>query len=319
MGKRQRSIESQFRYVIESSRCFGRSKYVDRQKGIDTESKIYSYNTNHNMVDIAKDFGSYMKEHHKDIKQVCDINETHVQDYIDHKANTCNQNTLNQIYSRIRKLEAMAKKVYKYSDVNFGLSKINKNVAIRTDKMRSIAMDEGHYKEIIKTDVDSDWKRATQLSHEFGLRVSEACKLRPQDLRENSIYVFQSKGGRSRNIKIETSGQRMLVAELKQYAKKNRMSDTETIIKAKSDSINRGLRERAKKLGYSQYTEAKTGMHSVRKNYCIREYDKELEAWENNNGKWESKGINMEVWDIVSNKIGHGEGRHELAHAYLCR
>lgn len=318
MGK-PRSIQSQLRYVIEQSISFGRSKHNDRINGVDTESKLYSYSNTNNMVDTAKDFATYMKENHKDIKQVSQIKAEHIQGYLDTKALTCNQNTLDQLYSRLGKLETMANKVYKHSDINFEMSAVNKNVATRTTKMRDVAMTEKDYQEIINTDKPSDWKRATQLSHEFGLRVSESCKLKVQDIKENSIYIYQSKGGRSREIKIETAEQRALVTELKEYAKQKGFADNETIIKAKPDSVNKGLRERSQKLGLTKYTEAKTGMHAVRKNYCIREYDKELEKWEAANEKWDKSKINMEAWDKVSHKIGHGDGRTDLAHSYLCK
>ena len=115
-----RSISKQLEHAVHECFTPGHSKRTDKfNPAIDTSWKIYSLTSRRDMLDLAKDFGKYMKEKHSEIKKAFDISQVEIQGYLDKKAATCVDRTLDKIISRLGKLESCCKHAYSGSDFSW--------------------------------------------------------------------------------------------------------------------------------------------------------------------------------------------------------
>ena len=68
----------------------GHSKRADKfNPAIDTSWKIYSSNSRRDMLDMAKDFGEFLREHFPETTRFRQITPGNIQAYIDSMAATC--------------------------------------------------------------------------------------------------------------------------------------------------------------------------------------------------------------------------------------
>ena len=174
------------------------------------------------------------------------------------------------------------------------------------ESMRTIAMKESDYEKIVNVSSSAKGYFAVKLSHAFGLRVSETVKVRPCDIRDNKLIVYKSKGGKTRILPIETKEQKEIISQLKDIATRESRASDKPILNINKGSVNKWLSTRCKQLGIRTYNDHKSSIHSIRKNWAIREYRKELM----NNDK-------KTAWANVSEKLGHGRDREDLREVYL--
>lgn len=295
------TIRSQLISSINNSFYPGTSKFLDRKNGDYIKmTKIYSYAEKQALTDTAKDFSKWLKSSQSTIKMIKEIDSTIIKEYLNSKTDSCTTHTIKAISSRINKLSILSSTMY------------NRNIVWKIDKvpqgketLRTIAMKESDYKAIIDVKSSPQGKIAVELAHAFGLRVSEI-KIRPCDIKANSIVIYKSKGGKTRIMPIETKEQRVIINKLKSISKENNTKSNQPILTIKPASANKWLHDRCKKLGITTYNNHKTSFHSIRKNWAIREYKKEL----NNH---DSKT----AWSNVSEKLGHGREREDLRKVYL--
>lgn len=295
------TIRSQLISSINNSFSPGTSKFQDRKTGDYMKmTKIYSYAEKQALTDTAKDFSKWLKSSHPTIKMIKDINSTIIKEYLDSKTDSCTTHTIKALSNRLNKLSVLSSTMY------------NRKITWKVDKipqgketLRTIAMKENDYKAIIDVKSSAQGKVAVELAHAFGLRVSEI-RIRPCDIKANSIVIYKSKGGKTRILPIETKEQRAIINKLKTISKENNTKYNKPILTIKPTSANKWLNDRCKKLGITTYNNHKTSFHSIRKNWAIREYKKELK---NNDSKC--------AWSNVSEKLGHGRDREDLRKVYL--
>ena len=67
--------------------------------------RVFSFADRKNLIDLSAHFAGYMSEHHSEVRQLRDIQTDHIQGFLDAKAETVSQATLQQYESRFRKLE----------------------------------------------------------------------------------------------------------------------------------------------------------------------------------------------------------------------
>lgn len=290
-------MQRQFEKSINACFSPGSSKRSDRNNPFcETAGKIYSYNTRKELIALSYDFARYIKEN-SDVKYVKNIDENLVEKYLECKAKEgCNQNTIKQYFSRIKKIEVLVSNYYRTS-VNF-----TKNVKCpegNKDKIRTAVMTENEYNRLIECKSNSKALIALKLAWNFGLRVSELEKLRVSDIKKEGIYIVDSKGGKTRVIPIQTQNQRDVLEEFKKNCAHNNS------LGIKSDSINKFFSRQCKKLEITRFQKAKSSIHAIRKAYAEREYL-----------SYRKSGLkHIEAWNIVSKNLGHGK-RPELFEVY---
>lgn len=293
----------------------GRSKYDDRRNGENTNKHIYSHSSFHNMRNFNRVFVGWCKEN--GITKLDQINPTVTRQYIDEKLKqgTINLSTAKAYESNFKKLGVL---VGELTSRKFDIAPKQvdtKQYATQFEgEKRTLKCDEKDYQRLIDNSRESASKMGYKLSHAFGLRVSEITKLRVQDIKENKIEIVGSKGGRNRTLNIENEEQRQVVNELKDKYLKGKENTPNAFVftnkdgkRLQNDSINKAFSRGMKRLGIDKYTDAKTGIHSIRKNYATREYQALRE-----------KGYSHKTaWGDVSEKLGHGRDREDLFKVYV--
>src|SRR5699024_4633113 len=140
-------------------------------------------------LDVSANFSNWMKENHSEIKELKDINSSHVQEFLNEKAQTCTSSTINQYQSKFSKLENVVNNTYSKANVNY-TNTVTPAAANNTEKLRSKTMSESDYNKLnnhLSNNCKSDnGAKALQLGYHAGLRVSEIAKLQQRDIKINS-------------------------------------------------------------------------------------------------------------------------------------
>ena len=158
---------------------------------------------------------------------------------------------------------------------------------------------------------------AIKLSSTFGLRIEETARLRPSQIKGGYLQI-KGKGGKVRNVRIETKEEKKAVEELKEYV--NGKDKAEYIlsngdIKATKQSIEKWIERNRDSFTDKDRTKGQTkgkkpmsetlSFHGLRYRYAQRRYEEELRK-----GSTEKKAKKT-----VSISLGHN--RAEVTDIYL--
>ena len=264
-----RNLKYQFKTCIEKNFKLGMDKHSIKKNKQMNKTRIFSYSDRKNLIDFTANFSNFMKENHKEIKLVKDINSNHVQEFLNDKAKTCSQATLREYSSHIRKMSNLINSTYKTNiKYDFKTPESSSGNQILRDQQMKLE----DYKRIHEAMKDgSNGQKAIEIGKNFGLRVSEITKLQKRDidLDKKEILVKDAKGGRDRTVHFNTEEQ--IKVAIKLYNSVSR--DLDRIVAVKENSINMALNRAMKKLNIkNDYKE--TSFHSIRKLYAQEEYDR---------------------------------------------
>ena len=113
MRNLSRAIGKQLEHAVHACYTPGDSKRADKfNAAIDTSWKIYSISSRRDMLDLAKDFGRFVKEEYPEVNRAYLITSDVLQAYVDKKAATCVDATLDKIISRLGKPERYCEHAY---------------------------------------------------------------------------------------------------------------------------------------------------------------------------------------------------------------
>lgn len=309
-----RNLKYQFKYAIEQSCRFGADKHSMKRNHAENGSlkaRTLSYADRKNLIDVSSNFANWMKENHSDIKELKDVTSNHVQEFLNQKAQTCTSATIEQYQSKFSKLEALVNSTYRNADVSY-TNTVTPTCSNHTEKLRSKSMNDSDYnrlKNYMTENCRSDnGAKALQLSYHAGLRVSECAKLQQRDITINengtaTVHVADSKGCRSRDVHIVNRDSVQALTELRDSVQ----SPTDRIVPIQAESINRSINRAMDRCGMQEYRSCKTSVHSVRKCFAQREYD-----------RYKEEGLEpRQAWDRVSEELGHGKNRDDLYKTYI--
>lgn len=298
-----RNLNYQFKNAIdESFNGGGVDKHSAKHTG-NSMGNVYSYAERSNLLELSHQIGDYVKVNYG-VRMVKDIQSSHVQNFLNSKAETCNANTLSQYASRINKLESIVNNVY-HVNTEWNKDLIVPPSLISNDKTRDVAMTRADYNSIMQyaQSSNSQAKIAIELAGRFGMRVAETCKLEPRDINFNEmkLHIHESKGGRSRDIPITAGDVQFLKSII------GNKTPEQKIVNIKEDSVNRFLSRIEEKLGIEKYKTARTGIHSIRKMTAQEKYD-----------QFREHGFSKkESMSKVSEYLGHGKDRIDIVKAYI--
>lgn len=309
-----RNLKYQFKYAIEQSCRMGADKHSMKRNNANNgnmKARTLSYADRKNLIDVSSNFSNWMRENHSDIKELKDITSNHVQEFLNDKAKTCTSATVEQYQSKFAKLEVLVNSTYRNADVSYTntVTPVSSN---NTGQLRSKSMTDSDYNKLNNYMSENcrsqNATKALQLSYHAGLRVSECSKLQQRDIRINNdgtatVHVADSKGCRSRDVHIVNRDSVQALAELRDSVQ----SPYDRIVPIQSESINRSINRAMDRCGMQQYRSCKTSVHSVRKSFAQREYD-----------RYKEEGLEpKEAWDRVSEELGHGKNRDDLYKVYI--
>ena len=294
MGK-TRNIKYQFKYCIDTHFREGMDKHSMKRNGKDN-SKIYSYADRKNLIDLSANFANWIKENHAEIKQLKDINSMHIQEFLNEKANSCSRKSLQEYQSHFRKLESLCNNTYN-TNVDFHSTVTPISAKNGGGKIRNIMCSDAQYQMLLKTK-NSNLKSALVLSKNFGLRASECSKLQYRDIKEDGIYIADSKGKKSRFVKAENKEQQDILQQFR-GKKQGRICPIQT------GSLQQAFNRECEKQGIHFQNGA---FHTLRKNFATAKYK-----------EYREKGETVQqALDSVSHVLGHGSKRNELMKQYIC-
>lgn len=269
-----------------------------------TGQTVYSYSERENLKNTGIQLGEFCKNEYG-VKQVKEITPTMISDFLKSKTTSCDKNTLSQYASRLNKLGNLINNRLSTANVNFKVAVPESQIG--KDKYREVKMEKEDYGKVLQYAKDNNCTSkavvAFQLSGEFALRVSEACKMqvRDIDLKSKTLHIHRSKGGLSRDLKIENSQ----IDFLKKVIEGK--TGTDKVVGIKEDSVNKWLARTLEMLGIDKYKNCKTGIHSVRKMSITEKYFTNI-----NNGMNEK-----EADKTASQYLGHGENRKDVIDRYV--
>ena len=294
MGK-TRNIKYQFKYCIDTHFREGMDKHSMKRNGKDN-SKIYSYADRKNLIDLSANFANWIKENHAEIKQLKDINSMHIQEFLNEKANSCSRKSLQEYQSHFRKLESLCNNTYN-TNVDFHSTVTPISAKNGGGKIRNIMCSDAQYQMLLKTK-NSNLKSALGVCKNFGLRAAECGKLQYRDIKEDGIYIADSKGKKSRFVKAENKEQQDILQQFR-GKKQGRICPIQT------GSLQQAFNRECKKQGIHFQNGA---FHTLRKNFATAKYK-----------EYREKGETVQqALDSVSHVLGHGSKRNELMKQYIC-
>ena len=296
-----RNLKWQFLNAINNNFKEGMDKHSIKANGQMDGTRIFSYADRENLKDVASNFSNFMKENYNDVKMVKDIKPEHIQNFLNSKANNCSRKTLEQYGSKFNKLENLVNSTYG-TNVNYKGFVIPS--AKENTKIRNVAMSKNDFKKLESgfANSKSSAKEAIQLSSKLGLRVSETVKLQGRDinLKENTVHINKSKGGRSRDVPIRPEDKGYFANLKAQYG------EYERICPVQSDSINKAIQRTMERTGIAdRYKD--TSVHSIRKMYAQEQFN-----------RYREQGMEInQALGAVSVDLGHSENRLELMREYV--
>lgn len=305
-----RNLNQQLKYVINASYYgdesvgrkggFKSSKHVDKIN--DTkDGKIYSFNHKQNVESIGKEFSSFMKEYHPDVRNASELNEKYATEFIAYKSNSVGTTTLNYYRSGLKTIQECCNNTFKTCNINLSTKPIE---GVRNENVKTVSFTKEDLN-ILKdsySENSTGWK-AVSIIEATGLRVSEVANLRNSDIRINgntaAVYVRSGKGGRQRTVEVSKKEYVNTLEKIKRY-------NNEQLFTCKDKSIDQNLHRHINQCNLSQNYTYNTA-HSIRKYYAQETYDSYRSA---------GKSIEESISHTIQN-LGHSGDRMELTKTYI--
>lgn len=269
-------------------------KHSLKSQGKDN-SKIYSYSDRKNLIDLSSNFANWLKINYPEIKQLYEINSSHIQEFLSSKTSDCSQKTLEQYQSRFRKLEVLANSTY---NINVNYHNVVTPLSSRNggSKIRNAMLSTANYNKLLKT-TNANFRKALTLSFHFGLRAAECAKLRYEDISENGIKIIDSKGKRNRFIPVENKQQKKIIEDF--LNKKGR------VVSVQVGSLQQAFNREKKKQGVFI---TNGDFHTARKAFATNKFQ-----------EYRKQGQSVQqALNNVSHRLGHGNNRNDLMKQYIC-
>ena len=309
-----RNLKYQFKYAIEQSCRMGADKHSmknNKAENGNKGSRTLSYSDRKNLIDVSSNFANWMRENNPEVKELKDINSNHVQEFLNQKAQTCTSATINQYQSKFAKLEKVVNDTYTKANVSY-TNTVTPTSSNNTEKLRSKSMTDSDYNKLNNYATNNcrsdNCAKAIQLGYHAGLRVSEISKLQKRDIKINSdssatVHIANSKGARDRDIHITNKDSVQALTQIRDSV----VNPYDRVVPIQSESINRAINRAMDRCNMQEYKAHKTSVHSLRKSFAQREYD-----------KYKDEGLEpKQAWDRVSEELGHGKNRDDLYKAYI--
>lgn len=294
----RRNLKYQFLQAINHSFKENMDKHSDKANGIRNTDKIYSYLSRSNLIDLSANFANYMRETYPEVHKVSNIQTKHIQGFLNSKTKSCSQSTLNQYSAQFRKLEKCVNAKY-HCNVSYDCPVVPTSCKNSGGKIRNVMLSKNDFTILVKNTSNQNLKKALILSYHFGLRAAECAKLKYEDIKNNGIFIIDSKGKRSRFVPAETEKQKQILEQFKE-------KEQGRICPVQHQSLQQAFRRELKKNGIIIQNGA---FHTCRKAYATQKY-KEYR---------EQQGLSVkESMSKVSVNLGHGANRFELMKEYIC-
>lgn len=277
MGHR-RNMAHQLSYAVRSNFKEHVNKHSLQVQGI-TDYMPKSYETMHNCMDRAEQFGRWVTKTHPDIRMARDLNESHFREWLEMKCKSgdISTKTATAYQAQLRCVAECSNKAYHTS---FDVEKIQRCDVPpeRMEKVRCHFIDEKDWAKMRATaKPDSALAKSMDISHACGIRVAETSRLKGADIRINgnkcTVTVIKGKNGRTTTIKVADRHDIARLQEIKEKMGDGWLFPNARGTHLKPDSLNHYLRNAMKEVGVSHKYPNST-FHAERKAWARREFEK---------------------------------------------
>lgn len=264
---RTRSLTSQINFALSENFTEGMDKHAYKKENREMTNKIYSYTELHNLKDFGKNLSNFFKENDMQIRNVKDIKPEHLQTFLNAKAETCTQKTLDTYKSYINKLEEVLNSTYKSCNLDF------RNTVVTPVAEMQASTERGVGAVISRTDLNkilsyAEENRSTSgdaviLQNVLGVRVEELVQIKISNinLNNNTILLDNCKGGKDLIRKFPDSVKNIIKENIEN-------SKTDKLFDIKSSTINRYLNRVEDRLGIDRHS-----VHDIRRLIAQEHYD----------------------------------------------
>ena len=299
------NLQYQFKTAVDHGFKEGMDKHaIKAELGRKMADKVFSYKIRKALVQTGAQFANYIKRNYPQIKYIKDIQSEHVEAFLkDAICRGCSNITVQQYKTRLDKLALLAERKYHTPVRYMEHVKIKWKENIKT--VRDKAFTRKDYNTVMEYTKDSrSYSRiGLELAGMTGARAEEITNIRAKDIKldQKIIHIHNGKGKRSRDIPIQSKDMGRL-SELIMA-----LRPEEKLVPVRANSLNQYLARQCFRLGITEYKEAKTGIHAIRKMYATEAYLARL-----NSGMGKE-----EAWGEVSGILGHGKDRMDLFKVYV--
>lgn len=294
-----KNIKSQFHNAINQNFQEGTDKHsYKEQNGTEMSDRVFSYTSKFNLLDTARNFSNYLKENHNDIRLIRDIKPEHIQEFLNTKAESCTQNTIDTYSQNIFKLEVLAEKTYGI-DLSWREECV-KPIAIK-DSSENRGVESVMSREDLNiivsyaTENRSQSGDAVRLQEHLGIRVEEVVAIKLDNIKLDSdtpyILIDNCKGGKDLERELSPGA----VDVVRYIISQN--YGTDTLFTIKGASVNEYLRDTQDKLGLERHS-----FHDIRRCIAQEKYD----------GYRESGVTIKEAADKTAIWLNHGKDREAM-------
>jgi integrase len=309
-----RSLKSQVIHAISTSFYgdmdnnikggFGVSKHSDKING-QKAGKIYSYDSYNNRQDVAKEFCSWMKEVHPEVRRASDLNERHATEFLAKKSREVSTNTITNIRSQLKGIAGAINHTYQSADVSLDTPVMSGT----TDRnVKTVSMVKSDYVKLVDSYKDTYASGAVgaRVIYSSGLRASEVCTLKGSDITVKdgvaTVHVINGKGGRMRDVVITDKERVDTLKDISEHFGENRVCEI------KSQSLEINISRHLNSIETDQEYKY-NACHSIRKEYAQDIYDQHKES-----------GCSpSEAWGKTCESLGHSADRQALFKTYISK
>lgn len=295
------SLLYQMTRAIDKNFTPGKSKRSHKKQGI-KKVLIFSYSYRRNLIHFSANLTHFLKGSYK-VRNLKDIKPEFITAFFKAKEDlNCSHRTLVQYKSYITTMDKLITQTYYFK---LHMARGVPEVLGGTKPKRTLYMRQEHIDAILELRKNSNSAAVLgiRINNLFGLRVSETCKLigKDFDLDKMVLHIVRSKGGRDRDIKINTVEQLELAREIRA-----KYGELDKLVPMEENSFNKFITEALEELGITMYKDANTVNHAIRKKVARKVLQDNLD-----------KGMSMQdAMDDTSKFLGHNKNRNRVVSIY---
>lgn len=239
------------------------------------ESKIFSYNEKFRLLDTAKMLNNYIKDKFPNVKQIKDITPNIIQEFLNNKANTCTQNTINTYSQSLNKIAAICNKNYSSCSLTWKKDAVIPTAVTQKSQLRGI----NNQMPVSDLNKVCDYARNNYsvsgqvllAQRELGIRVNELITIKVEniDFKNKVLHLPNCKGNKNLDREITPGLNSILEKNIQE-----RNITSGRVFPISENAVNTYLRRTEDKLGI----EGKYSIHNIRATIAQEHFDKLRES-----------------------------------------
>lgn len=262
-----KNLRGQLNWAINSNFREGIDKdSYKKENGHSSAVLVFGYTSRKNLLDFSKNLSNWVKENHPECNRYEKLTPEICQDFLNDKAKTCRQTTLDTYAYNLNKLEILGNKTHdvdlKYSEEIVTPLSLSKEESARGVQAQIPRAD---YDRILDRARESESQSAyaVRLQEYLCVRVEEVVHIKLENIDyENGTVLLHCKHGKDlvRQLNDESSS---LLKEIE-----SKGFGEERLFTVEGDSVNKWIRETEDLLGLDRHS-----FHDIRRTLAQEFYD----------------------------------------------